>query len=148
MQGRVEDHWIQTELGGVSYLDTEPWRTEPLLAYLKRMVFRADVVPDAAEYGVLSLLGRELTDPRVLGSLGVDALPGETATPLSGGGFVRRMPTHPDGPPLALDVVAPSRPATGVVAAAPQSRPATGRRLDIRGASGRRAAAPTRRGHR
>ena len=25
-QGRVEDHWIQTELGGVSYLDTEPWR--------------------------------------------------------------------------------------------------------------------------
>ncbi len=107
VQGRVEDHWIQTELGGVSYLDTEPWRTEPLLVYLKRMVFRADVVPDATEYGVLSLLGRELTDPRVLGSLGVDALPGETATPLSGGGFVRRMPTHPDGPPLALDVVAP-----------------------------------------
>ena len=24
-QGRVEDHWIQTELDGVTYLDTEPW---------------------------------------------------------------------------------------------------------------------------
>ncbi|OPE44831.1 folate-binding protein YgfZ, partial [Mycobacterium intermedium] len=27
-QGRVEDHWIQTELGGTTYLDTEPWRGE------------------------------------------------------------------------------------------------------------------------
>ena len=64
-QGRVEDHWIQTELGGVSYLDTEPWRTEPLLAYLKRMVFWADVVPDAVDYGVLSLLGPALSEPKV-----------------------------------------------------------------------------------
>src|SRR6201992_1478008 len=30
-QGRVEDHWIQTELGGITYLDTEPWRGDPLL---------------------------------------------------------------------------------------------------------------------
>ena len=52
-QGRVEDHWIQTELRGVSFLDTEPWRAEPLLAYLKRMVFWADVVPDAADHGIL-----------------------------------------------------------------------------------------------
>ena len=42
-QGRVEDHWIQTDLGGVTYLDTEPWRAEPLLAYLRKMVFWADV---------------------------------------------------------------------------------------------------------
>src|ERR1700749_3766290 len=28
-QGRVEDHWIQTELGGITYLDTEPWRGRP-----------------------------------------------------------------------------------------------------------------------
>ena len=107
-QGRVEDHWIQTELGGVSYLDTEPWRTEPLLAYLKRMVFWADVVPDAADYGVLSLLGPELSDPKVLGALGLDVLPDQLiAVPLAGGGFVRRMPTHPDGPPVALDLVVP-----------------------------------------
>ena len=35
VQGRVEDHWIQTELGGTTYLDTEPWRGEPLLNYLR-----------------------------------------------------------------------------------------------------------------
>ena len=44
-QGRVEDHWQQTELGGVTYLDTEPWRGEPLLAYLQKMVFWSDVRP-------------------------------------------------------------------------------------------------------
>src|SRR6185312_1997235 len=39
---------------------------------------------------------------------GVDALPDEsTATPLDDGGFVRRMPVHPDGPAIALDVVVP-----------------------------------------
>ena len=107
-QGRVEDHWIQTELGGVSYLDTEPWRGEPLLAYLKRMVFWADVVPDAGDYGVLSLLGPALAERRVLDALGVDALPGElVAVPLAGGGFVRRMPGDRDGPPIALEVVVP-----------------------------------------
>ena len=33
---------------------------EPLLAYLRRMVFWADVSPDAADFGVLSLLGPAL----------------------------------------------------------------------------------------
>ncbi len=107
-QGRVEDHWIQTELGGVSYLDTEPWRTEPLLAYLKRMVFWADVVPDAADYGVLSLLGPALSERKALDALGIDALPADlTAVPLTSGGFVRRMPNYPEGPGLALDLVVP-----------------------------------------
>lgn len=35
-KGHVEDHWIQTDLGGVSYLDTESWRGEPLLTYLRK----------------------------------------------------------------------------------------------------------------
>jgi tRNA-modifying protein YgfZ len=94
-QGRVEDHWIQTELGGVSHLDTEPWRTEPLLAYLKRMVFWADVTPDVADHGVLSLLGPALAEQPVLDALGVDALPGDLAVPRRDGGFVRRAPAHP-----------------------------------------------------
>ena len=106
-QGRVEDHWLQTEFGGLTYLDTEPWRADPLLAYLTRMVFRADVQPQAADYGVLSLLGPALAERKVHDALGVDALPDELALPLSGGGFVRRMPTHPDGPPIALDLVVP-----------------------------------------
>ena len=59
-QGRVEDHWIQTELDGVTYLDTEPWRGEPLLAYLRKMVFWADVAVEPADLAVLSLLGPRL----------------------------------------------------------------------------------------
>ncbi len=90
-QGRVEDHWIQTELGGVTYLDTEPWRGEPLLAYLQKMVFWSQVTPASADLAVLSLLGPQLAEPAVLDALGVDALPAElTATPIDGG-FVRRM---------------------------------------------------------
>ena len=76
-QGRVEDHWIQTELGGATYLDTEPWRGEPLLAYLRKMVFWADVTPGAADMAVLSLLGPRLADQAVLDALGLDALPAE-----------------------------------------------------------------------
>jgi tRNA-modifying protein YgfZ len=105
-QGRVEDHWIQTELGDISHLDTEPWRAEPLLAYLKRMVFWAQVVPDAADHAVISLLGPALAEQKVLDALGIDALPEDIATPLQQG-FVRRMPTHADGPAVALDLVVP-----------------------------------------
>jgi tRNA-modifying protein YgfZ len=91
-QGRVEDHWIQTELGGVSYLDTEPWRAGPLLDYLRKMVFWSDVAPAPADLAVLSLLGPHLNEPAVLNALGLDALPAEmTAAPTAHGGFVRRM---------------------------------------------------------
>ncbi|WP_343574457.1 folate-binding protein YgfZ [Mycobacterium sp.] len=104
-QGRVEDHWVQTELDGVTYLDTEPWRGEPLLAYLQKMVFWSQVTPARADLAVLSLLGPQLADPAVLGALGVDALPAEqTAMPLSGGGFVRRLTEASPGQ-IELDVV-------------------------------------------
>src|ERR1700754_4972837 len=82
-QGRVEDHWIQTELGGITYLDTEPWRGEPLLTYLRKMVFWAAATPAAADMAVLSLLGLRLADRAVLDVLGLDALPADTiAAPL------------------------------------------------------------------
>lgn len=103
-QGRVEDHWIQTELNGVTYLDTESWRGEPLTAYLRRMVFWSDVVVEPADLAVLSLLGPRLADPAVLEAIGVEALPAEmTAVALPGGGFLRRMP----GPGVELDLVIP-----------------------------------------
>ena len=51
-QGRVEDHWIQTELADVTYLDTEPWRGEPLLSYLRKMVFWSDVAVEPADLAV------------------------------------------------------------------------------------------------
>jgi tRNA-modifying protein YgfZ len=103
-QGRVEDHWIQTELDGITYLDTEPWRGEPLLAYLRKMVFWANVVVEPADLAVLSLLGPRLADTLVLEVLGVTSLPAEgAAVALSGGGFLRRMP----GPGIAVDLVVP-----------------------------------------
>ena len=103
-QGRVEDHWIQTQLDGITYLDTEPWRGEPLLAYLRKMVFWSDVVVEPADLAVLSLLGPRLADDEVLAVLGLDALPAEwTAVALSDDGFVRRMP----GPDIELDLVVP-----------------------------------------
>jgi folate-binding protein YgfZ len=104
-QGRVEDHWIQTELGGVTYLDTEPWRGEPLLDYLHKMVFWSDVTPAAADLAVFSLLGPKLGEPAVLDALGLDALPAEmTAVPIAGNGFVRRMVAAQAGQ-LELDVL-------------------------------------------
>lgn len=105
-QGRVEDHWMQTELGGTTYLDTEPWRGEPLLAYLSKMVFWSQVVPAAADIAVLSLLGPGLASPAVCDALGIEALPdGPFAVP-TGAGFVRRTPGAPAGG-VELDLLVP-----------------------------------------
>ncbi|SPM34454.1 Glycine cleavage system T protein (aminomethyltransferase), partial [Mycobacterium rhizamassiliense] len=106
-QGRVEDHWIQTELGGTTYLDTEPWRGEPLLSYLSKMVFWSEVTAAAADMAVLSLLGPHLGDRGVLDTLGLDALPDELlATALPAGGFARRLPGFPEGM-IELEIVVP-----------------------------------------
>ena len=108
-QGRVEDHWIQTELGGVTYLDTEPWRGKPLLDYLRKMVFWSKVTPDLSDLAVLSLLGPQLSERAVLDALGLDAIPDAmTAAPLTGGGFVRRMSEACPGQ-LELDVLVDRR---------------------------------------
>ncbi|TPG31913.1 YgfZ/GcvT domain-containing protein [Mycolicibacterium hodleri] len=91
-QGRVEDHWLQTEIGGVTIIDTEPWRGEPLLAYLRKMIFWADVVADPSELAVLSLLGPQIGDPAVLTAIGVPGLPVVgSASPLADGGFIRTV---------------------------------------------------------
>lgn len=106
-QGRVEDHWIQTELGGTTYLDTEPWRGEPLLEYLRKMVFWSEVTPSGADMAVLSLLGPRLADGAVLNALGLDALPAEPiAVSLASGGFARRMPSAVAGQ-IELDLLVP-----------------------------------------
>jgi folate-binding protein YgfZ len=103
-QGRVEDHWLQTQLDGLTVLDTEPWRGEPLLTYLRKMVFWADVTVEPADLAVLSLLGPRLADTPVLEVLGMSALPAEgTAVPLPDGGFVRRL----ESSGVEVDVVVP-----------------------------------------
>jgi len=111
LQGRVEDHWNQTELGGVTYLDTEPWRGEPLLAYLRKMIFWADVKAEVADLAVLSLLGPRLADAEVLAAVGLDELPSDSAavplTDAKDGGFARRMPSQ--APQIELDLLVPRR---------------------------------------
>jgi folate-binding protein YgfZ len=103
-QGRVEDHWIQTELGDATYIDTESWRGQPLLAYLRKMVFWSDVAIEPADLAVLSLLGPRLADQTVLGALGLDSLPAEdAAVALPDGGFVRRI----SSPGIELDLLVP-----------------------------------------
>ncbi len=89
-QGRVEDHWLQTQLDGVTVLDTEPWRGQPLLDFLRKMIFWADVVVEPADLAVLSLIGPAA--PKALADLGlvVPAAPW-TATPLPDGGFLRAV---------------------------------------------------------
>ena len=108
-QGRVEDHWLQTELDGATIIDTEPWRGEPLLAYLRKMVFWADVVVEPADLVVLSLLGPRVGEPATLEAVGIPELPGvSSASPLAGGGFVR---TLRDG---EVDLVVPRDSAAGM----------------------------------
>lgn len=94
-QGRVEDHWLQTELDGVTTLDTEPWRGGPLSDYLRKMVFWSEVVVEPAGLAVLSLLG-PATAELDLPPVGIWA-----AAALPGGGFVRRVG------PQAIDLLVP-----------------------------------------
>jgi len=104
-QGRVEDHWCQTEIEGVTYIDTEPWRGVPLLDYLRKMVFWADVTVEPADLAVLSLTGPHLADKDVLATLEIDELPAEgTAVPVEGAGFIRRWPSDS----IELDFLVPS----------------------------------------
>ncbi|OBJ37075.1 glycine cleavage system protein T [Mycolicibacterium mucogenicum] len=85
-QGRVEDHWLQTELGGVTTLDTESWRGQPLADFLRKMVFWSKVEVNPADLAVLSLLGPAVNQ---LDLPTPDAA--STAAPLPQGGFVRRV---------------------------------------------------------
>ncbi|MFT4128203.1 MAG: folate-binding protein [Gordonia sp. (in: high G+C Gram-positive bacteria)] len=56
--GRVEDHFILTDLDGVTWIDTEPERGGPLLDFLTKMVFWSAVYPAArADVKVITLIG-------------------------------------------------------------------------------------------
>lgn len=99
VNGRVEHHFVQTDLDEVTWIDTEPSRGPGLLGFLTKMVFWSQAEPrDGNELAVLSLLGPEAGSPGILATLGIDALPSTpyTAVALPGGGFVRRMPWPTD----------------------------------------------------
>ena len=116
-QGRVEHHFVQTDLDGVTWIDTEPQRGPDLLTFLSRMVFWSKAEPrDGNEMAVLSLLGPRAGDAPVLAALGIDALPADVyaAVALPGGGLVRRMPWPTDD---AWDLLVPRERLTDVFTA-------------------------------
>ena len=84
---------MQTQLDGVTVIDTEPWRGEPLLAYLRKMIFWAAVVAEPADLAVLSLLGPRVGDPAVLAAVGIDALPAVASASLTRFGSDRNRRT-------------------------------------------------------
>ncbi|GAB4582892.1 CAF17-like 4Fe-4S cluster assembly/insertion protein YgfZ [Nocardia sp. IFM 10818] len=92
LNGRVQHHFVLTELDGTVWFDTEAQRGPELLSFLQKMVFWADAEPEAAPgHAVLSLLGPRTAD--LLGALGIAGLPEiYEAVALPGGGFIRRMP--------------------------------------------------------
>lgn len=101
--GHIEHHFGVTEVGGITYLDTEPGTTEPLVKYLEMMKFWSDVqVSDiSTDFQQLSLVG-----PKTLA--GVPVLTGPSAVELPDGGFAR-------GTEWGVDLFVP-RARAGVVA--------------------------------
>ncbi|MEV8236451.1 MULTISPECIES: folate-binding protein YgfZ [unclassified Rhodococcus (in: high G+C Gram-positive bacteria)] len=104
VNGRIEHHFVQTDLGGVTYIDTERAQGPDLLSFLKKMVFWAKAEPrEADELVVLSVLGSDAAS--ILDKAGLP-VPSEIygASAVDGGGFVRRMPWPG---PNSYDVVVP-----------------------------------------
>lgn len=104
VNGRIEHHFVQTDLNGVTYIDTERTAGPDLLAFLKKMVFWAKAEPrEADELAVLTVLGT--TSSAVLDAAGLP-VPRVIyeASVIADGGFVRRMPWPG---PNAYDVVVP-----------------------------------------
>ncbi|WP_068272826.1 YgfZ/GcvT domain-containing protein [Aldersonia kunmingensis] len=89
VNGRVEHHFVLTDLAGTTWIDTEAATGPALLDFLKKMVFWAKAEPrDGNELAVLTVLGPDAANV-------LDELPTTdyAALPLPGGGFVRRMPS-------------------------------------------------------
>ncbi len=104
VNGRVEHHFVQTDLSGVTWIDTEAANGPDLLGFLRKMVFWSKAEPrDGNDMAVLGLLGSNAE--KVLGSVGAPVPAGVyDAAPLDGGGFVRRMPWPG---PNAFDLLVP-----------------------------------------
>ncbi|MGW4477274.1 CAF17-like 4Fe-4S cluster assembly/insertion protein YgfZ [Rhodococcus triatomae] len=94
LNGRVEHHFVLTDLDGTTWVDTEAATGPDLLTFLQKMVFWAKAEPKPApETAVLSLLGPDVRRPRFLEALGIAELPGTyEAVALPGDGFLRSMP--------------------------------------------------------
>jgi tRNA-modifying protein YgfZ len=88
--GHVEQHWQVTELGAVTWIDTEPGAAPTVLDYLQKMRFLKRVEPAdvSADWAVLSLVGPDTG--AVLAAAGLPVPEPGRAAALDAG-FVRRM---------------------------------------------------------
>ncbi|MBN4928252.1 folate-binding protein YgfZ [Hoyosella rhizosphaerae] len=60
VNGRIEQHFVATELDGTVWIDTEAEKIDSLLAFLTKMIFWSKVEVNAVPYAVLTLLGPEV----------------------------------------------------------------------------------------
>ncbi len=84
--GHVEHHFGVTEVGGVTYLDTDPGRAAALVKYLEMMKFWTDVTIEHSPLRELSLLGPKV--PGVLTAAGLP-LPPLNSAAVHQAGFIR-----------------------------------------------------------
>ncbi len=110
ISGRIQEHFVLTDLDGTAWLDTEPGHGASLLHYLTSMVFWAKVEPRPAEdMAVLTLLGPATAaeGPDASADLAaVVPVPARAyeSVRLPDGGFARRMPWPGGG---SVDLVVP-----------------------------------------
>lgn len=66
VNGRVEEHFVMTDVDGVTWIDTEADRGAPLLDFLTKMVFWAKASPGARpDMKVLTLVGPDVVAGRI-----------------------------------------------------------------------------------
>lgn len=74
VNGRVEEHFVVTDIDGLTLIDTEAVRTQPLLGFLQRMVFWAKAEPVLRDdLAVLTLLGPDAMSGSVAALLEIPA---------------------------------------------------------------------------
>ena len=107
INGRIEDHFVVTDVDEVTWIDTEGDRGTPLLDFFTKMVFWSDVAPAARpDMKVLTLIGPDVLRGPIAEVLEIDP----DAAPYTAGdlpeahheeeplGFWRIMPPLSEGP--------------------------------------------------
>ena len=137
LNGRVEHHFVLTDLDEVTWIDTEPrYGARSAGVPAEDGVLGEGRAQDGARHG-----GAHPARPRhptapVLDALGIGELPGVYgAVAVAGGGFLRTMPWPGEH---AFDLDGPPRPARPLVGGPDRGRRRSRGQLGVRGAAGGR----------